>query len=111
MARKRFAAHSVWCQEVLRLHYVELDEAGHWAGCYPLKTELAATAFYDGVLIPLPSSIQPQEVSTLIAHWKEWTVRLCPGDPVTLYHLTGISPATAKLGTDDGCGNSHIERL
>ena len=42
MAKKRFAAHFVWCQEVLRLHYVELDEAGHWVGCYPLEVELAS---------------------------------------------------------------------
>ena len=111
MAKKRFAAHYVWCREVLRLHYVELDEAGHWVGCYPLEAELAATAFYDGVLIPLPLSVQPPKVSTLIAHWREWTSQVRPGDPVALYQVKGLSPTSAKLGTDDGCGNGHIQRL
>ena len=68
MAHKRFAAHYVWCGEVRRLHYVELDETGHWAGCYPLEAELAATAFYDGILIPVPMRFQPQGVADLIAH-------------------------------------------
>ena len=111
MAKKRFAAHFVWCREVLRLHYAELDEAGHWAGCYPLETELASTAFYDGILIPLPARLYPPEVSTLVAHWQEWTAHLRLGDPVTLYQLKGLSPTSAKLGTDDGCGNGYIERL
>ena len=111
MAKKRFAAHFVWCQEVLRLHYVELDEAGHWVGCYPLEAELASTAFYDGVLIPLPAHLRPHDVSTLVALWRGWTARLRPGDLVTLYQLKGLSPSAAKLGTDDGCGNGHIERL
>ena len=74
MAKKRFAAHFVWCQEVLRLHYVELDEAGHWVGCYPLEVELASTAFYDGVLIPLPAHLRPHDVSTLVALWSRWIV-------------------------------------
>ena len=111
MVRKRFAAHYVCCREALRLHYVELDGAGRWVGCYPLEAELAATAFYDGVLIPLPQSVQPQDAATLVAHWREWTASLCPGDPVALYQWKGISPTAAKLGTDDGCGNSHIQRL
>ena len=111
MARKRFAAHYVWCGEVLRLHYVELDEAGHWIGCYPLEAELAATAFYDGILIPLPQSVQLQDAATLVAHWREWTARLQSGDPVALYLLNGLSSTAAKLGTDDGCGNGHIQRL
>ena len=111
MAKKRFAAHYVWCREVLRLHYVELDEAGHWVGCYPLEAELAAAAFYDGVLIPLPLSVQPPKVSTLIAHWREWTSQVRSGDPVALYQVKGLSPTSAKLGTDDGSGNGHIQRL
>lgn len=111
MAKKRFAAHYVWCQEVLRLHYVELDEAGHWVGCYPLEAELAATAFFEGILVPLPLSFQPQDVSTLVAHWREWTTLVRPGDLVALYQLKGLSPTSAKLGTNDGCGNGHIKRL
>ena len=111
MAKKRFAAHYVWCQEVLRLHYVELDEAGHWLGCHPLEVELAATAFYEGILVPLPLSSQPQDVSTLVAHWREWTAQVHPGDPVALYQLKGLSPTSAKRGTDDGSGNGHIKRL
>lgn len=111
MAKKRFAAHYVWCQEVLRLHYVELDEAGHWVGCYSLEAELAATAFFEGILVPLPLSFQPQDVSTLVAHWREWTTLVRPGDLVALYQLKGLSPTSAKLGTNDGCGNGHIKRL
>ena len=111
MAHKRFAAHYVWCGEVRRLHYVELDESGRWVGCYPLESELAATAFYDGVLVPLPVSFQPQDAADLLTHWCAWTTSICPEAPITLYQLTGLSPAAAKLGTDDGCGNGHIERL
>lgn len=111
MAHKRFAAHYVWCQEVLRLHYVELDDDGHWAGCFPLETELASTAFYDGILIPIPLQLSPQDVSVLIAYWREWTSLLRLGDPVALYQLNGLSPTSAKLGTDDGRGNGHIKRL
>lgn len=108
---KRYASHYVWCGEVCRLHYVELTDTNQWIGCFPLTHELASTTFLDGVLVPLPEAIEPQSVAHLCQYWWDWTSQLLPGDPVRLYLLQGLSPSSAKLGTDDGGGDGHIQRL
>ena len=53
---RRIAAHYVWCKQVYRMHYIELDDNGAFHGVYPLNEEIAGTAFYDGVLVPVLSS-------------------------------------------------------
>ena len=35
------------------MHYIELDDNGAFHGVYPLNEEIAGTAFYDGVLVPV----------------------------------------------------------
>ena len=92
---RRIAAHYVWCKQVYRMHYIELDDNGVFHGVYPLNEEIAGTAFYDGVLVPVLSS-EPA---------------ITPGCSVHIYRLSGIPLASAKLGTDHGCSDSHIERL
>lgn len=107
---RRIAAHYIYCRQVYRMHYLELDDDGRLLGIYPLTEEIAGTAFYDGVLIPLPSEVMPEYPFV----WKEWptlTETVVPGTRVDLFRLRGIPLATAKLGTYDSRCNGYIERL
>ena len=42
---RRIAAHYVWCKQVYRMHYIELDDNGAFHGVYPLNEEIAGTAW------------------------------------------------------------------
>lgn len=107
---RRFAAHYIWCKDVLPLHYIELTADGTLAGIFPLTEELAGTAFYDGVLILLPVSSQPL-LSSLFDAWRILTSEVTAGTRVDVYRLSGLSAATAKLGTGDSGSHCYIERL
>lgn len=49
---RRIASHYVYWKQLLRLHYVELDEKENLVGVFPLNGEIAGTEFYDGILVP-----------------------------------------------------------
>lgn len=107
---RRIAAHYIYCHQIYRMHYLELDDDGLFQGIFPLTEEIAGTAFYDGILIPLPSDIE----SGYPFIWKEWQVltkAVVPGVWVGIFRLGGIPFATAKLGTYDSSCNGYIERL
>ena len=108
---RRIAAHYVWYKQVLRLHYVELDDEGRFRGVFPLTEEIAGTEFYDGVLIPVPASLFDADYSLLANGWQGLTGELSLGDAALVYRLSGLSLAAAKLGTDDSGGNGHVQRF
>ena len=85
------------------MHYIELDDNGAFHGVYPLNEEIAGTAFYDGVLVPVLSSEPAIGFKQVMGY--------TPGCSVHIYRLSGIPLASAKLGTDHGCSDGHIERL
>lgn len=107
---QRFAAHFVWCQQVYRMHYIEVDDQGLFRGVFPLEEEIPGTAFYDGVLIPVLSGTTI-DFKSLVQMWETWTQEICVGVPVQIIRLSGIPLASAKLGTDHGCRDGHVERL
>ena len=94
---RRIAAHYVWCKQVYRMHYIELDDNGAFHGVYPLNEEIAGTAFYDGVLVPVLSSEPAIGFKQVMGSWPALTEK--------------IPLASAKLGTDHSCSDGHIERL
>lgn len=107
---RRFAAHFVWYKQVYRMHYIEVDDLGLFHGVFPLEEEIAGTAFYDGVLIPvLPGTTV--DFKSLVERWETWTWEICVGMPVQIFRLSGIPLASAKLGTDHGCRDGYVERL
>lgn len=106
---RRLAAHYIWYKEVLRLHYIEMQEDGTLLGVYPLTEEIAGTIFYDGVLLPLPSGRESDE--ELVKNWREITEQISIGEVVCVVRLANLPAASAKLGTNDSGGNCHIERL
>lgn len=108
---KRFAAHFVWYKQVYRMHYIELDDEGIFRGIYPLEEEIAGTAFYDGVLLPLLSMEPVAGFSEIVDAWPDLTGKVIPGSLAHVYRLGGIPLASAKLGTDHGCSDGYIERL
>lgn len=108
---RRFAAHYVWFKDVCPLCYIELDDERFFNGVYPLDEEIAGTAFYDGVLIPVLSSDPVANIGELVANWRTLTQKIGRGDKVFIYHLSGIPLTSAKLGADYGRGNGHIERF
>ncbi|MDH6313574.1 hypothetical protein M2137_002364 [Parabacteroides sp. PFB2-10] len=105
---RRIASHFIWYRHVYTLHYLEIDERGCFRGVYPLCEEIAGTAFFDGVLIPVPIDLKenfhPDE-------WESATENLRIGDPVQVIRLTGLEASAAKLGAYDGRCRCHIERL
>lgn len=92
------------------MHYIEVGEDGSLSGIYPLTEEIAGTSFYDGVLIPLPVSVDTERRS-LPDCWRELTGQLTEGVQIKLVRLTGLSATAAKLGTNNGGGDCYIERL
>lgn len=92
------------------MHYIEVDDEGLFRGVYPLEAEIAGTAFYDGVLIPVLSGTAVDRES-LVENWEIWTEEVHIGSPVQIYRLAAIPLASAKLGTDHGGGDGYIERL
>lgn len=109
---RRIASHYIYWGQWFRMHYLELDAEGRLTGIFPLDQEIASTEFYDGTLLPLPiDSNLPSDIFTSPVKWFERAASVAVGDPVLLYRLTGFTPATSELGTDNGRCNGDIERL
>ena len=102
---RRIASHYIYWRKWCRMHYLELDAEGCFIGVYPLEQEIAGTEFYDGTLIPVPADI------VFPAQWLSAADTVTKGTPVSVYRLTGFTPATSELGTDNGSGDCHIQRL
>lgn len=126
---RRIAAHYIYCGRVYRMHYLELDEENRLRGMYPLTEEIAGTAFYDGILIPLPvNGKQAADEAFLFSlkgnlsfTGKESVFEVlaargiadgaCPGVPVRVFLLNGISLTASELCADNSRGNGYVQRL
>lgn len=132
--QRRLASHYIYCGGAHRMAYLELDKENRFQGVYPLTAEIAGTAFYDGILVPLPLDDAlfslALQLSTLVCHpavaFKEQlfarlaesglTDRVEVGRPVAVYRLTGIDltsggQAAAEFGADHGRGDRYVQRL
>ena len=113
---KRFAAHYVFYRRALPLHYVEI-RSGCFAGAYPLMEEIAGTAFFDGILLPVPPSID-KEILDAVLHrlhaearelsWENLSTLLyiekaepLEAQPVRLFLLAPHRYSSSELRTDD----------
>lgn len=126
---RRVASHYMYWNGLLRMHYVELDDAGCLVGIYPLEDEVAGTEFYDGILFPVvqvgkefhasgtkvPCLWNPNSMSM------ESRFDVCRelglpeaakvGEPTSLFLLRGVSLTATEFGTDNSRGNGYIQRL
>lgn len=109
---RRIASHYIYWQKWYCMHYLELDAEGRLVGVFPLEQEIAHTEFYDGTILPVPSDVTfpPAGISSP-AGWLAVADSVTVSSFVHVYRLTGISPAASELGTDNGSGNCHIQRL
>lgn len=108
---RRIASHYIYWQKWYRMHYLELDAEGRFAGVFPLEQEIANTEFYDGTLLPVPSGVSFPPSGAFSMEWLAVSDRVTVSSFVHIYRLTGISPASPELGTDNGCGDCHVQRL
>lgn len=128
---RRIAAHYIYCGRVYRMHYLEVDDQECLQGIYPLEEEIAGTAFYDGILIPVPANERygsaeafvyslANEPTVCKGHKESVfealaasriTEDILAGTPVRLFLFNGISLTPPELGTHDRCRNGHIQRL
>jgi hypothetical protein len=92
---KRFAAHYVFRfpDELLKLHYVELEEDNRLRGIFPLEKEMAGTVFYNGILFPV------EKEGSLVLYFLDKT------------DLEGIHLLAAELRANDGGSYPHVQRL
>lgn len=134
MKKRRLASHFIYCGGVHPMAYLELDEENRFLGIYPLTGEIAGTAFYDGILLPLAHDEALVASEARLASWlrnmacstKEQVFHflaetglaggLETGMPVVVYRLGGIGLAgclqtSPELGADHGRGNGYIQRL
>lgn len=109
---RRIASHYIYWKQWFRMHYIELNAEGQLIGVFPLDQEIAGTEFYDGTLLLLPvGSDSPSDIFISRAKWLNKTETVSVGDQVLIYRLTCFTPATSELGTDNGCGDCHVQRL
>ncbi len=108
---RRLASHYIYWQRWYHLHYVELDAEGCLVGVFPLEHEIASTEFYDGALIIVPSIDGGLPSEVFGPQWLKASDRVGVSSPVRVYLLTGITPATAELGTYHSSGDCHVKRL
>ena len=92
---KRFAAQYVFCSsgELLKLHYVELEEDNRLRGIFPLEKETAETVFYNGILFPV------EKEGTVVLYFVNKT------------DLDGMDLLAAELRTNDSGSYPHVQRL
>lgn len=93
------------------MHYLELDAEGRLAGVFPLEEEISNTEFYDGTLLLVPSDTFFPPAGSFSSEWLAFSEAVELSSSVHVYQLTGVSPATPELGTNNGGGNCHVQRL
>lgn len=92
---KRFAAHFVFYRQALPLHYVEI-RSGRFAGTYPLTEEIAGTAFFDGILLPVPPSIDKEILDAALLHLHSEALKLSWENISTLLYIGKAEPLEAQ---------------
>ncbi len=98
------ASHFIWCSgRICRLHYLQWDEEGCFAGIYPLEEEIAGVVFFNGTLVPVRLADSPAQTMSPEA-WQDLAAKVVTGCPIRLYHVDGDSfqevPVTRSRKTD-----------
>ena len=125
---RRIASHYVYWKQLLRMHYVELDEKENLVGVFPLNGEIAGTEFYDGILVPALAEGEKMDRQGIEFSWagnknslgiEFLTAALQKLDlpkPAekglpTQVLLVTLPLTSAKLSADNSCCNGYIKRL
>ena len=125
---RRIASHYVYWKQLLRMHYVELDEKENLVGVFPLNGEIAGTEFYDGILVPTLAEGEKMDRQEIEFSWagnknslgiEFLTAALQKLDlpkPAekglpTQVLLVTLPLTSAKLSADNSRCNGYIKRL
>jgi hypothetical protein len=124
---KRFAAHYIFIPpcEVLKNHFIELDNTNHIRGVFPLEKEIAGAIFLNGVILLSKQEIFPGHFLQLLKEEEQkypdlslfqlLDNRNLPGieknEPVFLYLLEGTDLPAIKLSINNHQNNSQIRKL
>lgn len=128
---QRLASHYIYCKQLYRMHYLEISDAGEFEGLYPLSHEIAGTAFYDGLILPVVSVPDWLHQSTFSFSYPleadspkspyqqlgEWLTTQSLVQPDlheacdALFLLNRLTLTTSELGTNNGCCHGYIQRL
>ena len=125
---RRIASHYVYWKQLLRMHYVELDEKENLVGVFPLNGEIAGTEFYDGILVPALAEGEKMDRQEIEFSWagnknslgiEFLTAALQKLDlpkPAekglpTQVLLVTLPLTSAKLSADNSRCNGYIKRL
>lgn len=102
------------------MHYLELDESNRVGGIFPLREEIAGTAFYNGIIFVVPTSLGRADLFVLLDGLRGkggndvltnllngMADRFCvvpPGCCVTLFHSADRACRVLnELATGQGC--------
>ena len=119
----RISAHYILLspRQVLKLHYIELDDRNNIVEVAPLTEEIAGTAFYDGILFPSSEEIDKEALSKILKQKNDISVTealfqsglIASGNQqaVFIYQLTGVNLSASEFGTSDCGSHCHIQRL
>ena len=125
---RRIASHYVYWKQLLRMHYVELDEKENLVGVFPLNGEIAGTEFYDGILVPALAEGEKMDRQGIEFSWAgnknslgiEFLTaalqKLTLPKPAekglpTQVLLVTLPLTSAKLSADNSRCNGYIKRL
>lgn len=126
---KRFAAHYIFlpANHLYKLHLIESGENRHIKALCPLRQEIAATEFLNGVILAVNENTFRSDNELLLIMedclhqypgitFFELLERLALkeinyGSPVSLYHLDGIDLLTAKFRAGNSCRDCSVRRI
>jgi hypothetical protein len=104
---RRIAAHYIFKEDLLRLHYIEIDNHNAFVGVFPLKEEIEGTEFYDGIVFPSYST--DLDIDSLDSLKKSGvTDNIKDGDVIDVYQLREGQCSSTKLTTNKRSCNSNI---
>jgi hypothetical protein len=126
---KRFAAHYIFLpiNHLYKLHLIESDENRNLKALCRLNQELAATEFFNGVILAVNKNTFPSDNELLLIMedclhqypgitFFELLKRLAlkeidVGNPVNLYHLDGIDLSTMKFRAGNSCRDCSVRQI
>ena len=107
--------------QILKQHYLELDDNKKIVKIAPLMEEIPGTSFFNGILFPSLKKTDTQSLITLSEQnnyksiadllFKSGMIAPTTEFPVFIYQLTGTDLSSSEFGTSDSCRNCHIQRL
>ncbi len=120
---KRYAAHYtlLFPNQILKQHYIELNEKNQITVVAPLTEEIAGTVFYDGIIFPSP--IEHLDFNNIIGELGYFPTKIAQylfelgiiasieTFPVFIYILSGVDFSSPEFGTNNRGRDCDIERL